>query len=168
MNSFLIGQIVNVHGIKGEVKIYTYTDDNENLSKLKEVYFDEALTKKVIIESSKVHKGMLLSKLKNVNSIEEAQKLKNQYIYIEKGDENEEELDEDTFYIEDLIGLDVYDEKDEFVGKLTYVMPTGANDVYEIDTKEHGKILLPAIAQVIKKVDIKNKKMYVEIMEGLI
>lgn len=167
MNSFLIGQIVNVHGVKGEVKIYTYTDDIDNISKIKEAYFDENLKEKIKIENSKIHKGMLISKIKGINSIEEALKLKNKYLYIEK-EEIDESLEEDTFYIEDLIGLEVIDENGEYVGKLTYVMNTGANDVYEVDTKEHGKILLPAIAQVVKKVDIKNKKMYIEMMEGLI
>jgi 16S rRNA processing protein RimM len=166
MNSILIGKIINIHGVKGEVKIYAYTDDVDNLLSLKEVYFDKELTKKVKIISFKVHKGMLLAKLEGINTIEAGESLKNQDIYIIK--QELDKLDEDTFYVEDLIGLDVFDMENNLIGKLTYVMPTGANDVYEIDTKENGKIYLPATVQVIKKVDLENKKMYVEIMDGLL
>ena len=120
MSSVLIGQIVNVHGIKGEVKIYPYTDDIDILCKrLKNIYLDE--------------------------------------------------LEDDSYYIKDLIGLDVIDiNADEVIGTLEYVFNTGANDIYEVKRNDGSKVYLPAIKQVIKKVDIKARKIYVEIMEGLI
>lgn len=166
MESILIGKIVNIHGIKGEVKIYTYTDDIYNLLDLNEIYFDKDLTKKIKIISSKVHKDMLITKLEGIDSADKGLSLKNQDLYIVK-----EELDskyEDVFYVEDLIGLDVVDMEDNFLGKLIYVFSTGANDVYEVDTKEHGIIYLPATYEVVKKVDLENKKIYVEIMDGLL
>ncbi len=163
MNSILIGKIVNIHGIKGDVKVYTYTDDIENLTNLKSIFFDKELTKKCKVKYAKVHKNMLIVKLEGINSAEEANKLRDKDLYIPKEEINEE----DTFYIEDLIGLDVYDINENLLGVITYVFNTGANDVYEIEKKDKQKFYLPAIKQVIKKVDIKNKKMYVEMMEGL-
>lgn len=168
MSSILIGQIVNVHGIKGEVKIYPYTDDVENLAKnLKNIYLDEQMIQEKLRISCRVQKGMLLAKITGVNTVEEAEKLRNKYIYI--SEDSLATLEEGSYYVKDLIGLDVIDIKsNELFGRLDYVFNTGANDVYEIITLENKKVYLPAIKQVIKKVDIKSRKIYVEIMEGLI
>mgnify|MGYP005778808549 FL=1 len=165
MNSILIGKIVNIHGIKGEIKVYPYTDDIENLSKLKEIYLDEKLEKKYIIKSSQIQKNMLILKLDSIDSVEEAEKLRNMNLYIPKLEVKEE----DTYYIEDLISLEVIDIKNNVsIGKITYVFNNGANDVYEILTNDGKKVYFPAIKQVVKQVDIKNNKIYVEVMKGLI
>ena len=163
MNSILIGKIVNVHGIKGEVKVYPYTDDMENLTNLKSIYFDEEMTKKYKVKLCRIQKNMLIVKLEGLNSVEQAENLRDTNIYIPKAKIE----DEDTFYIEDLIGMDVLELNENKVGIITYVFNTGANDVYEVETTDKQKIYLPAIKQVVKKVDIKNNRMYVEMMEGL-
>ena len=167
MSSVLIGQIVNVHGIKGEVKIYPYTDDIDSLAKkLKKVYLDEAMTKSYK-STCRIQKGMLLVKLSEIDTVEKAESLRKKYVYISEDDLDE--LDEDNYYVKDLLGSDIIDiTTNESIGKLDYVFNTGANDVYEITKSDNTKIYLPAIKQVIKKVDIKSKKIYVEIMEGLI
>lgn len=164
MESILIGKIVNTHGIKGEVKVYPYTDDIDNLSKIKEVYFDEKLNNKHKVKSCKIQKNMLIMKLESINIVEEAAKLKDTNLYIVKEDISDIE---DTYYVEDLVGMDVIDEKDTVIGTITYVFNTGANDVYEIKTLDNKDIYIPAIKDVVKKVDVKNKKMYIEMMEGL-
>lgn len=164
MESILIGKIVNTHGIKGEVKVYPYTDDIDNLSKIKEVYFDEKLNDKHKVKSCKIQKNMLIIKLEGINIVEEAAKLKDTNLYIIKEDISDIE---DTYYVEDLIGMDVIDEKEQVIGTITYVFNTGANDVYEIKTLDNKDIYIPAIKDVVKKVDVKNKKMYIEMMEGL-
>lgn len=167
MSSVLIGQIVNVHGIKGEVKIYPYTDDVDSLAKkLKKVYLDEAMTKSYK-STCRIQKGMLLVKLSEIDTVEKAESLRKKYVYISEDDLDE--LEEDNYYVKDLLGSDIIDiTTNESIGKLDYVFNTGANDVYEITKSDNTKIYLPAIKQVIKKVDIKSKKIYVEIMEGLI
>lgn len=164
MESILIGKIVNTHGIKGEVKVYPYTDDIDNLSKIKEVYFDEKLNDKHKVKSCKIQKNMLIMKLEGINIVEEAAKLKDTNLYIIKEDISDME---DTYYVEDLIGMDVIDEKNVVIGTITYVFNTGANDVYEIKSSDNNEIYIPAIKDVVKKVDVKNKKMYIEMMEGL-
>src|SRR5574344_515284 len=166
VESVLIGKIVNVHGIKGEVKIYPYTDDISNLLTIKEVYMDENLTSKYLIQSSKVHKDMLITKFEGISNPEDAIKLKDKNIYILKS--SLKKLDEGTYYICDLIGIQVFDVNENKIGILSDVQNVGSNDVYEIITLDKKKIYLPAIHDVIKKIDINSKKMYVEIMEGLI
>ncbi len=167
MKSILIGQIVNTHGIKGEIKVYPYTDDIYNLTTMKELYLDEKLTIKYNITNCRVRKDMLIVKFENIDTVDDALKLKTKYVYIDKS--TLKELDEDCYYIDDLLDIDVFDEKsNEFIGKISYVFNTGANDIYEILKEDNTKVYIPAIHQVIKKVDIANKKMYVEIMDGLL
>lgn len=167
MSSVLIGQIVNVHGIKGEVKIYPYTDDVDSLAKkLKTVYLDEHMKESYNV-SCRVQKGMLLAKLSTIDTVEKAENLRKRYVYI--SEEDLDTLEEDSYYVKDLIGLEIYNiEDNKLIGTLDYVFNTGANDVYEVTTTDNKKVYLPAIKQVIKKVDIKARKIYVELMEGLI
>lgn len=167
MNYFKVGQIVNTHGINGVVKVYPYTDDIEKLCQTKEIFLDESLTKKYIVKNASIQKNMLLMTLDGIDDIEHAEKLKNSYVFI-KRDENEK-LEKDTYYIADLIGLDVIDiETSEIIGNVTDIFSTGANDVYEVSLKDGKKIYLPAISDVVKSIDIQDKKIIVKIMEGLI
>ncbi len=165
-NYILIGKLTSIHGIKGEIKMYPYTDDIENLSNIKCLYFDKKLTEKYVIQRCRIQNNMLIIKFKGIDDRETAAKFKDTDVYISRDSLNK--LEDNTYYIADLIGIEVVDENEKHIGKLNYVQNIGANDVYEIITDDGKKIYLPAIHQVIKKVDIVNKKMYVEIMKGLI
>lgn len=81
---------------------------------------------------------------------------------------SQEELGEDTYYIVDLIGINVYSENDEYLGTIEDVFPTGSNDVYVVKDNLGKQILVPAIAEVVKEVELKNKKMVIKIIPGLI
>ena len=167
MESILIGNVANIHGIKGEIKIYPYTDDILNLTNLKSIYFVKDLKEKYKIKRARVHKNMLVIKLEGINDANEALELKTKDVYIPRN--ALKELDDNTYYIEDLLLSDIVEEESgNVIGKLTYVFNTGANDVYEVEREDKSKIYLPAISDVIKKVDIKSKKIYVKFMEGLI
>lgn len=167
MESILIGNVANIHGIKGEIKIYPYTDDILNLTNLKSIYFDKELKEKYKIKRARVHKNMLVIKLEGINDANEALELKTKDVYIPRN--ALKELDDNTYYIEDLLFSDIVEEESgNVMGKLTYVFNTGANDVYEVEREDKSKIYLPAISDVIKKVDINSKKIYVKLMEGLI
>lgn len=167
MRFLKIGQIVNVHGIKGEVKVYPYTDDIVNLSKKKYVYLDESIESKININLCRIQKNMLLVKFEKIDTVEEAEKLRNKYIYVLK--EELDSLEEDNYYVDDLLSMQVVDIKNnKAIGTITYVFNTGANDIYEVLLEDGKKAYLPAIKQVVKKVDIDEKKMYVELMKGLI
>lgn len=167
MRFLKIGQIVNVHGIKGEVKVYPYTDDIVSLSKKKYVYLDESIESKININLCRIQKNMLLVKFEKIDTVEEAEKLRNKYIYVLK--EELDSLEEDNYYVDDLISMQVVDIKNnKAIGTITYVFNTGANDIYEVLLEDGKKTYLPAIKQVVKKVDVDEKKMYVELMKGLI
>ena len=110
---------------------------------------------------------MLLVKFEKIDTVEEAEKLRNKYIYVLK--EELDSLEEDNYYVDDLLSMQVVDIKNnKAIGTITYVFNTGANDIYEVLLEDGKKAYLPAIKQVVKKVDIDEKKMYVELMKGLI
>lgn len=162
-----IGQIVNTNGLKGVVKVNPFTDDISKFEELKYIYIQlKSELKRVKIEQVRYNKNQVLLKLEGIDSIEEAEKYRNFYLKIEK--KSQEELGEDTYYIVDLIGIDVYSDNDEYLGKIEDVFPTGSNDVYVVKDNLGKQILVPAIAEVVKEVDLKNKKMVIKIIPGLI
>lgn len=162
-----IGQIVNTNGLKGVVKVNPFTDDISKFEDLKYVYIQlKNELKKVKIEQVRYNKNQVLLKLEGIDSIEEAEKYRNFYLKTEK--ESQEDLGEDTYYIVDLIGLDVYSDKNEYLGKIEDVFPTGSNDVYVVKDNLGKQILIPAIVDVVKEVDLKNKKMTINLIPGLI
>lgn len=162
-----IGQIVNTNGLKGVVKVNPFTDDIGKFEDLKYVYIQlKNELKKVKIEQVRYNKNQVLLKLEGIDSIEEAEKYRNFYLKTEK--ESQEDLGEDTYYIVDLIGIDVYSDKNEYLGKIEDVFPTGSNDVYVVKDNLGKQILIPAIADVVKEVDLKNKKMIINLIPGLI
>lgn len=161
-----IGQIVNTHGIKGEVKVYPLTDDMKRFSKLKEVYIEsKGDMTKYTVEAVKYQKNMVLLKLKGIDTMNDAEKLRQLYLKVGRWDAVR--LPKDTFFICDIVDSEVFDIQGELLGKLTDVIQTGSNDVYIVKT-EGADLLIPALKSVVKQIDITNKKIVVELPEGLI
>lgn len=162
-----IGQIVNTFGIKGQIKVKPFTDDIRRFDNLKEVYVEKNNTKKEYeIEEVKYHKDMVLIKFKGIETVEQAEKLKNSYVTISR--DSAEELEEDRYYIVDLLGLEVYTDEQILLGILEDIFNTGSNDIYVVKSSDGKQILLPAIKDVVKNIDIENKKITVHIIPGLI
>lgn len=157
------GKIVSTHGLKGEVKVYSYTDNADNILKLKKVYIDGT---KYEVQSMKPFKNMFIMKLKGIEHIDETERFIDKMCFREivQGESNEDE----GYFVKDLVGISVLDESENEIGILKEIFNTGANDVYEVTLKDGKAIYLPAIKQVVKKIDIKSRKMIVKIMEGLI
>ncbi len=161
-----IGQIVNTFGIKGMVKVNPFTYDINRFDKLKKVYIkNNNVEKEYEIEEVKYHKNIVLIKFKEIETVEQANLLRNSYIMINR--DEEKPLKKGTYYIVDLIGIDVYTENNENLGQLEDIFNTGSNDIYVVRTKLGKQILLPAISDVIKKIDLENKKMIVHLISGL-
>ena len=162
-----IGKIINTHGIRGEVKVMPLTDDARRYDRLEWVYIDKvAPDTKLFIEKLRYHKNNVIIKFKKVNTMNEAEKLKNKSLFINR--ELAVELPEDTYFICDLIGSEVLTVEGQNLGKICDIISTGSNDVYIIKNDSNKEILIPAIKDVVKKVDIENSLIIVKLLEGLI
>ena len=162
-----VGKIVNTFGVKGEVKVVPYTDDINRFSKLKNVYIVKISNmEKVEIENVRYHKNMVILKFKNIDDMNSAELLKNHYLKIDRKDAIK--LPKDTFFIADLIGLDVYTDKGELLGKVDDIYSTGSNDIYVVKNESGKQILLPGIKDVLKDIDLDNEKIIVHIIKGLL
>ena len=162
-----IGQVVNIFGIKGMIKVKPFTENIKRFDKLTKIYIKKKNTEKEYeIEEVKYHKNMVLIKLKGIDTVEEAEKLRDGYLQVDRKDE--EPLEEGTYYIVDMIGLEVYTDDENILGKLEDIYNTGSNDIYVVKNEQGKQILLPAISEVIQKIDMENKKIIVHLIEGLI
>ena len=164
MKNFLeTGKIVNIHGLKGEVKIMPWSDDADFICMFDTLYCGKE-KKAFEVEYSRVHKNMVLVKFKDINTPESANKLRNSIVFI---DRDEIELEEGTFFIADLIGLAVKDaDSGEEYGVVKDIFQTGANDVYEVKSGEKS-YYIPAIPDVIIETDLENKIIFIRPLEGL-
>ena len=167
MNKYLeLGQIVNVKGLKEEVKVNSFTDDNTKFERISKVFVKQKNTlTEYEIEKVGYNKNQVIIKFKNIDTIEEAEKLRNSYIIVDR--EIFGELPEGVYYIADLIGLDVYTESNEYLGKVDDIFQTGSNDVYVVKDEKGKEKLLPGIDEVIKKIDLKENKITVNLIKGL-
>lgn len=163
---FEVGQIVNTFGIKGQLKVKPFTDELERFEELKTVYIcKKNEMKKVEIEEVKYHKDMVLLKIKGIDDLNEVEQYKGLFLKIDRKDAKE--LPEGTYFIADLLGLEVYTDEGELLGKVEDIFPTGANDVYIVKDDMGKQILLPSIPEVLKEIDLEKEKIIVHIIEGL-
>ena len=162
-----VGQIVNTFGVKGMIKIVPYTDDISRFDDLKEIYVVQKSKKeKYVIEEIKYHKNMVLAKLKGIDTMNDAELLKQASVQIERKDAIP--LEKDTYFIVDLIGLKVITDDDKELGNLVDIYNTGSNDIYVVKDELGKQVLLPAISDVIKKIDMENKTITVHLIKGLV
>ena len=166
-NLLQVGVITTTHGIRGEVKVFPTTDDPKRFLDLKNVILDDGKTTLDLeIQNVKFFKNLVILKFKGIDNINDIEKYKGRDLWIPR--EEAQELDEDEYYIADLLGMKVLLEDGSEFGTLKNVMETGANDVYIVDSVEHGEVLLPAIKECILDVDIETNTMTVHLMKGLL
>ena len=161
-----VGVITGTHGLKGEVKVFPTTDDEERFLDLEEVLLDagdELLELKV--EYCKFFKKFVFVKFEGLDDINEVEKYKRCPLLVTR--DNAVELEEDEYFVADLLGLTIIDDSGVTIGKLENVIETGANDVYEVLTEDGGRILLPAIKECILDVDMEEGIILVHLMKGL-
>lgn len=159
-----VGKIVNTHGIKGYVKCLPITDDMERFEELEYIYTEKDHEKR-IIKDVRYQKGMVYLKLENINDMDTAESFKDTYISIQE--DQLRLLPEDSYFLFDLEGMDVYSTEGIYLGKIKEIYQTGANDVYEVKNKKESH-LIPAIKDVVKSVNVQDKKMIINIIEGLL
>lgn len=162
-----IGKIVAPFGIKGELKVYPYTNDADMFFDFNEVYIkskEDFLLKK--ITSIRKHKNIILIKIENISSIEESMPLIEKEIYV--NEDSLPDLSEGENYVYQLISCQVYDEDGKYIGIINDVFNSGAHDIYSVVSEDNNEILIPIIPGTVIDKDIVNKKIVVKILPGLL
>lgn len=161
-----IGVITSTHGIKGEVKVFPTTDDNNRFKKLKECfieYKDEMLP--VRVKECRFFKNMVILKFVDIDHINDVEQYKQCKLFVDRA--HAVKLEKDEYFVADLIGMEVFKEDKNRFGVLKEVIPTGANDVYVVADDNGKEWLLPAIKDCILNIDMKNRKMTIRLMKGM-
>lgn len=163
---FIVGEIVNTHGIHGEVKVKRISDFEERFYVGNTVYLydnDSILT--LNIDGFRTQKNLDYLHFENYTSINDVEQWKGSYLYIHE--EQLTPLEENAFYYHEIIGCTVYTTKDVVIGTITSILSPGANDVWVAEDERGNEYLIPYIADVVKRINIDDKEIIIEQMEGL-
>lgn len=167
MEKIKIGKIVNAVALRGEVKVYSYSDRKERYEALKEILVEQKGFTPYEIQNVRYQKNIVILKLRGVDDRNAAEALKERDIYITEADLPE--LPDDTFYVRDLIGCEVRDEKNgSVIGKIQDVLQGAAQDVYVITLLSGKETMIPAVAEFVKKVDMAQRIVTVALIPGFI
>ncbi|AFT81442.1 ribosome maturation factor RimM [Leuconostoc carnosum] len=167
-NLFKVGTIVNTHGIRGEVKIMAITDFPEN--RFKKGVELQIETKQglvpMTVQSSRLHKNMWLVLFEGIMNINEIEKYKTDDIYV--ASDERQELEDDEYYYDEIIDSRVVNLTGNVIGIVSEIMTTGANDVWVVKREGQPDALIPMIDDVVKSVDVDNKLITIDALEGLL
>ena len=161
-----IGVITTTHGVRGEVKVFPTTDDPMRFKKLKQVILDTGKEQiELEVAGARFFKNLVILKFKGIDNINDMEQYRQKSLYVTR--ENAVPLGENEYFIADLIGLKVVSDEGEELGELSDVLQTGANDVYVVSKENTPDLLIPAIRDCIKQVDIESGTMQVHLLAGL-
>ena len=167
---FVVGKIVNTHGVRGEVRVISKTDfPQQRYAVGNKLYIDDANNHEKVeltIASHRTHKNFDLLRFEGLDNINDVEHFKNKFLKVPK--EQLDDLEENEYYFYEIIGCDVYSEEGTYIGKVSDILTPGANDVWAVKTKENKEHFIPYIEDVVKDVDVKNKKIIIHVMEGLL
>ena len=158
------GKITGTHGIRGEMRLDTWCDSPEFMTRFRTIYLTSDGKEKWTKVTCRPHKNIAIINVPEINSVEEADVFRGRIIYIDRADAK---LPKDKYFVQDLIGITVFDvDSDRCYGKITDVSKTGANDVWHI-INESGEYLIPVIDDVVISVDIDNQKVQIRALKGI-
>ena len=161
-----IGVITTTHGVRGEVKVFPTTDDPMSFKKLKQVILDTGKEQiELEVAGARFFKNLVILKFKGIDNINDVEQYRQKSLYVTR--ENAVPLGENEYFIADLIGLKVVSDEGEELGTLSDVLQTGANDVYVVSKENTPDLLIPAIRDCIRQVDIESGTMQVHLLAGL-
>lgn len=164
----IVGKITGTQGLRGEVRVYPYTESADRFDELEHVFLNKELTRKMVIEASRPHKTMVVLKFEGIERVEEAEKLKDLELFIDRETQGRE-LDEDEHYIVDLIGKKVVDAVHGPLGILEDVLTRTAQDLYVVRLDKTGKqLLIPGVKPFIESVDLEAGVIHVRLIEGML
>ena len=162
-----IGKIVSTQGNKGEVNILPLTNSTDRFKNLVTVFLRNNNTQATLnIEKIRIKENTVILKLKDIESIEEAKIIVGSFLEVER--KNAVKLSKDTYFVFEIIGLEVYDENNIFLGKVENVISTGSNDVYIVKGKNKKEFFIPAIREVVKNVNFEKRRISIKMVDGLI
>lgn len=165
MNLIRIGKIVNTQGLKGDIRIYPDTDYAERFEEIEYLHV-EGLDKPLYITKVRYKKNLAIVKFEGIDHINDAEALKNKLVYTEKLDNND--LEEDRYYVEDLLGIKVVDRVKGEIGVLKEILQNPAHDLYVIKTLDGREVLIPAVQEFIDEVNLDERVMYMTLIDGLL
>ncbi len=164
MNLLEVGEIVNTHGLRGEVKIVPWTDTPDVFEDIKNIYLKNGNI--LTVKGVKYQKNNIIVKFGEISDIDEAMKYKGQVLSADRSELGE--LPEGVYYVADLIGMKVVTDAGEELGAVSDVIQTGANDIYEVKRKGEKPLLIPVIDDVVLNVDTESSVITVHLIEGLL
>ena len=163
----IIGKVVSTQGNKGEINVLPLTDSIDRFNNLATVFLRSNHSQTILnIEKIRMKKDMVILKLKDIENIEEAKTIVGSFLEVER--KNAVKLPKDTYFIFEIIGLEVYDENNVFLGKIENVISTGSNDVYIVKGKNKKELFIPAIREVVKNINLEKKRITINMVDGLI
>ncbi len=166
-NLLQVGIISSTHGIRGEVKVFPTTDDVTRFKKLKEVLLDTGKEQLCLeVQWVKFFKQFAILKFKGYDNINDIEPYKGKSLFVTR--ENAVKLEQNEYFIADLMGLSVISDDGGLKGRLRDVIETGANDVYVIDLEDGRELLLPAIRECVLDVNLKEQRMTIHVLDGLL
>lgn len=166
-NLLQVGIISSTHGIRGEVKVFPTTDDVTRFKKLKEVLLDTGKEQLCLeVQWVKFFKQFAILKFKGYDNINDIEPYKGKSLFVTR--ENAVKLEQNEYFIADLMGLSVISDDGGLKGRLKDVIETGANDVYVIDLEDGRELLLPAIRECVLDVNLKEQRMTIHVLDGLL
>lgn len=163
---YVVGYVLKPQGIKGEIKIKSISPDPERFKALKKVFIKREILETYSIESIRISDKFVFLKLAGINSRNDSEALRGYDVLIDNSDIIS--LSSDEYFVHDLIGCQVITEDGIVLGKLFEVSHISSNDIYVVKNDAGKEMLIPAIKEVIKQVDTKNKKIIVHLLEGLL
>jgi len=162
-----IGKVVSTQSNKGEVKVLPLTDSTDRFKNLDTVFLRNINNLTTLnIEKIRIKENAVILKLKDIENIEEAKTIVGSFLEVER--KNAVKLPKDTYFIFEIIGLEVYTENNIFLGKVENVISTGSNDVYIVKDKNKKELFIPAIREVVKNINLEKKRITIKMVDGLI
>ena len=163
MEKIKIGKIVNTVGLKGEVKVYNYSDSIEIYETIESIYVEDRLT---VIENVRAQKNMVILKLEGADDRNAAEALRGKELYITEDDLPE--LPEGQYYVRDLIGMSVTEEDGNLLRHVTDVLQNTAQDIFEVESENGKKLLIPKVDQFVLDIDAEKREITVRLIEGML
>ncbi len=163
MEKILIGKITSAVGLKGEVKVYNYSDSTEIYENTPQIYVDDEL---MDVQSVRTQKNMVVLKLEGFSDRTAAEKARGRQLFVTEDDLPE--LPEGQFYVRDLIGMEVFSDEGQRLGPVTDVIQNTAQDIFEIEMEDGRKVLIPKVDSYVLKIDGESRRITVHLQEGIL